>query len=126
VSLCHFSPARVLQAVTVGATHYDDERTYFSSSDGGAPLCKGGLDVFAPGWQVVSDKMGGCAPQNCPWMSGTSMAAPHVAGAAAVIWGLHPEWDQFQVIDELKATASQVVGDSRSESKGLVYVGPAN
>ncbi len=47
-SLCHGSPARVLQAVTVGATHYDDARTYFSSHDGDAPQCKGGLDLWAP------------------------------------------------------------------------------
>ncbi len=57
-------------------------------------------------------------------MSGTSMAAPHVAGAAAVYWGLHPDWDQFQVIDEMKAAATPVVTDSRSESNLLVYVGP--
>lgn len=123
MSLCHFSPARVQQAVTVGATHYDDARTYFSSHDGNAPLCKGGLDLFAPGWNIISTKMGGCSPSSCPWMSGTSMAAPHVAGAAAVFWGLHPDWDQFQVIDAMKAAASPVVTDSRSESNLLVYVG---
>lgn len=122
-SLCHFSPARVLQAVTVGATHYDDSRTYFSANDGNAPLCKGGLDIFAPGWNIVSDKRGGCSPSNCPWMSGTSMSAPHVAGAAAVFWGLHPEWNQFQVVDEMKAKATPAVTDSRSESNLLVYVG---
>jgi subtilisin family serine protease len=122
-SLCHFSPARVLQAVTVGATHYDDARTYFSSHDGNAPLCKGGLDLFAPGWNIVSDKMGGCPPVSCPWMSGTSMAAPHAAGAAAVFWGLNPEWDQVQVIDAMKAAATPAVTDSRSESNLLVYVG---
>ncbi len=123
-SLCHFSPPRVLQAVTVGATHYDDARTYFSSHDGDAPLCKGGLDLFAPGWNIISDKRGGCSPSNCPWMSGTSMSSPHVAGAAAVFWGLHPEWDQFQVVDAMKAAATPVVTDSRSESNLLVFVGP--
>jgi subtilisin family serine protease len=122
-SLCHSSPARVLQAVTVGATHYDDSRTYFSSHDGDAPDCKGGLDLWAPGWNVVSAKRGGCPPENCPWMSGTSMAAPQVAGAAAVYWGLNPDWDQFQVIDAMKAVASPVVTDSRSESNLLVFVG---
>ena len=123
-SLCHFSPARVKQAVTVGATHYDDSRTYFSANDGNAPLCAGGLDIWAPGWNVVSTKMGGCAPQNCPWMSGTSMAAPHVAGALAVFWGLHPEMDQFEAEAAMKATATPVVKDPRSESNLLVYVGP--
>jgi subtilisin family serine protease len=124
ISLCHFSPARVLQAVTVGATEYADARTYFSAHDGDAPLCKDGLDMWAPGWNVVSTKMGGCNPKSCPWMSGTSMASPHVAGAAAVYWGLHPEMDQFEVIDAMKANATMVVTDSRSEFNGLVYVGP--
>ncbi len=122
-SLCHFSPARVKQAVTVGATHYDDSRTYFSANDGDAPLCKGGLDIFAPGWNVVSDKRGGCSPSNCPWMSGTSMSSPHVAGAAAVFWGLNPEMDQFEVLEEMKAAATPAVTDSRSESNLLVFVG---
>ncbi len=123
-SLCHFSPARVKQAVTVGATHYDDSRTYFSANDGNAPLCKGGLDLFASGWNIISDKRGGCTPSNCPWMSGTSMSSPAVAGTAAVFWGLHPEWDQFQVLDAVKAAATPAVTDSRSESNLLVNVGP--
>lgn len=122
-SLCHFSPARVLQAVTVGATTYDDSRTYFSANDGDAPLCAGGLDLWAPGWNVVSDKRGGCSPNNCPWMSGTSMASPHVAGAAAVFWGLHPDFDQDQVIGAMKAAATPAVTDSRSQSNLLINVG---
>jgi subtilisin family serine protease len=122
-SLCHFSPARVKQAVTVGAMHYDDSRAYFSANDGNAPKCQGGLDLWAPGWNVVSDKRGGCHWNNCPWMSGTSMASPHVAGAAAVYWGLMPGATQFEVMDAMRADGLPVVEDSRSLSNLMVYVG---
>jgi subtilisin family serine protease len=79
---CRTSPARVTEAITVGATDAKDARASFSNY---GPC----VDTFAPGVGVVS-----AAPRttaNGPidttaWavMSGTSMAAPHVAAAAAV------------------------------------------
>ena len=69
------SPARVADAITVGAT---------TSSDAKAPYSNYGsvLDVFAPGTSVVS--AGRASSSAYVTMSGTSMASPHVAGVAAL------------------------------------------
>ncbi|MFD6227863.1 S8 family peptidase [Streptomyces sp. NPDC060232] len=73
---CGGSPASVPQAVTVGATDAADRRAPFSNHGS----C---VDLFAPGVAVTSagkDSATGTARS-----SGTSMAAPHVAGAAALL-----------------------------------------
>jgi subtilisin family serine protease len=70
---CDGSPNRVKQAVTVGATTSSDARAYFSNH---GPC----LDVFAPGYNIVSAR----PPAGSDTMSGTSMASPHVAGVLAL------------------------------------------
>jgi subtilisin family serine protease len=67
------SPARVLQAITAGASDRNDTVAYFSNYGPG-------VDVHAPGVDVRSTSPGG----GTAVYSGTSMASPHVAGAAAL------------------------------------------
>ncbi|HVF04852.1 MAG TPA: S8 family serine peptidase [Frankiaceae bacterium] len=74
VDACTQSPARVAEAITVGATDINDNGTWFTN--GGA--C---VDWFAPGQDIRSLGIANDLAQAT--MSGTSMAAPHVAGVAA-------------------------------------------
>ncbi|WP_277752143.1 S8 family peptidase [Streptomyces sp. C] len=73
---CAGSPAAVPQALTVGATDGADRRPTFSNHG----RC---VDISAPGQSVTSAWKG--SPTALARASGTSMAAPHVAGAAALL-----------------------------------------
>jgi subtilisin family serine protease len=77
---CRFSPARVLQALTAGATDRRDQRAFFSNQG----AC---VDLFAPGLDIESARRGGGGTT----LSGTSMASPHVAGVAALCRARHPQ-----------------------------------
>jgi subtilisin family serine protease/subtilisin-like proprotein convertase family protein len=58
------------------------------------------VDLAAPGTSIVSTWVNGGYAS----LTGTSMAAPHVAGAAALVWDAHPAWTHDQVITALKST----------------------
>ncbi|MFK0113100.1 S8 family peptidase [Streptomyces sp. NPDC091217] len=91
------SPADVPQALTVGATDRTDTRAPFS--DFGSAV-----DLFAPGVAITSDwNASDTAKATC---SGTSMAAPHVAGAAALYLAGHPKAGPAQVAKALIAGAA--------------------
>ncbi|WP_199756784.1 S8 family serine peptidase [Tautonia sociabilis] len=62
------------------------------------------VDLAAPGVSILSTLPGNRYGN----LSGTSMASPHVAGAAAMLWGLHPDWSYQQVIAKLLATVDPV------------------
>jgi subtilisin family serine protease len=70
---CASSPSNVKQTITVGATSNNDSATSWSNHG----QC---VDLYAPGDSITSAKRGGGSTV----MSGTSMASPHVAGAAAL------------------------------------------
>jgi len=72
---CNYSPARVANAITVGSTTSTDARSSFSNYG----TC---LDIFAPGSSITSAWYSSNTATNT--ISGTSMATPHVAGAAAL------------------------------------------
>ncbi|MFD8820246.1 S8 family peptidase [Streptomyces sp. NPDC059627] len=91
-----YSPAGVPQALTVGATDRADARAGFS--DYGAAV-----DLFAPGVAITSDSA--ASDTGRATYSGTSMAAPHVAGAAALYLAGHRGATPAQVAKALIAGA---------------------
>ncbi|MER7460469.1 S8 family serine peptidase [Micromonospora sp. NPDC126480] len=112
---CNSSPARTPAAITVGATTSSDARASYSNYG----TC---LDIFAPGSSITSAWSTSDTSTNT--ISGTSMASPHVAGAAALVLGANPSWTPQQVRDYLVNNATNnVVGSPGSGSPNkLLYV----
>lgn len=91
-----YSPARVAEAVTVASSTNTDARSGFSNI---GPV----VDIYAPGTDIVSAWYSSDTASRS-W-SGTSMAAPHVAGAAALYLADHPGATPAEVRDALVAAA---------------------
>jgi aqualysin 1 len=91
---CNYSPSSVTAAIVVGASDQIDQDTSFSNY---GPC----IDLFAPGDDVISAYIGG--DRASAMLSGTSMAAPHVAGVAAILLQ-----ENFASISN-KATANSVI-----------------
>lgn len=111
-----YSPGRVAGAVTVGATDRDDRRAALSNW---GPA----VDLFAPGERIVSASNASDTATRV--MSGTSMAAPHAAGAAALYLADHPRATPAEVSAALIAHAAK--GKVRDAGNGspnlLLHIG---
>ncbi len=90
-------PARSPRVVSVGAVDQNDVETTFSQRDET-------LDLLAPGDNILSTRIDG----NYASMSGTSMAAPHVAGVAGLLWSRNPNWKNTEVWWALRYTTDPV------------------
>jgi subtilisin family serine protease len=99
---CNFTPARVPEAITVGATgNFSTGAVPPTPVDGRASFSNFGtcLDIFAPG---VNIKAGWSTSDNATnIISGTSMATPHVAGAAVLVLAKHGNLAPALVRDSL-------------------------
>jgi serine protease len=115
---CGGSPSRAPEAITVGATTSADRRAGFSNFGN----C---VDIFAPGQGILS-----AAPTSdnaTAVLSGTSMAAPHVAGAAALFLESAPSSTPAQVDAALAGNATpNLVVDARSAANKLLFIGFIN
>ena len=109
-------PASFRGVMAVGSVNQTQKLSNFS--------CYGyGMSVVAPGEGILSTFPGGTYAM----IDGTSMAAPFVSGAAALVWSKHPEWSAQQVRQRLEQTATDL-GDAGFDPKyanGLVNLSKA-
>ncbi|HWL32554.1 MAG TPA: S8 family peptidase [Gaiellaceae bacterium] len=110
---CTGSPSGLGAAITVGSTTNTDARSSFSDF---GPC----VDFFAPGSNITSASF--LTDTGTATMSGTSMAAPHVAGAAALYLQGSPGSTPQQVRDGLfSLTTKNIVTDARSANAHLLF-----
>ncbi|MFG3033057.1 S8 family peptidase [Streptomyces sp. NPDC048253] len=112
-----YSPARVTQAITVGATTSTDARASYSNYGSV-------LDIFAPGSSITAGWYTSDTATNT--ISGTSMATPHVAGAAAVYLAGHTSATPAQVATALVngATSNVVTSPGTGSPNKLLKIVP--
>ena len=116
VDACTGSPARVPGAVTVAASDSGDKQASFSNFGS----C---VDLYAPGVGITSDYY--TSTTATASMSGTSMAAPHTTGAAAVLLSQNPGLAPADVAAALvsNATAGVITGATTGTPNRLLYTG---
>jgi subtilisin family serine protease len=113
---CGFSPAFVPSAITVGSTTSADVRSSFSNYG----AC---TDIWAPGSDITSASHK--SDDGTQTLSGTSMACPHVSGAAAIVLGESPSLNSEGVLQALlDKSIRNVINDLRIEdTNALLWVG---
>jgi subtilisin family serine protease len=79
-------------------------------------------DISAPGSQILSSTLTEYAGSPFAVFDGTSMATPHIAGAAALLLQLHPLWSPAQVKSALMSTAGPDYADTGRSSEASVLV----
>lgn len=97
VDACTTSPAGVEAALTVAASNSTDQQASFSNH---GPC----VDLYAPGVSILSAWH--TSSTATAWLQGTSMAAPHVAGAAAVLLSQDPTRTPAEISATLAADAT--------------------
>jgi hypothetical protein len=110
------SPGAARTAVTVGAIDDAGVVTEFSSRGPSPGSLAMKPDVVAPGLEIVSARLGG----GLVAFNGTSMAAPHVAGVAALLVQLHPGWTPSDVKSALITSASPIEAPVYARAAGRV------
>src|SRR5262249_31390623 len=113
---CHFTPAPTPEDTTAHASDINDARASFSNFG----TC---TDIFAPGVNITSSWNTSDTATNT--ISGTSMATPHVAGAAALIFSANPGLTPAQVASTMfsNATLNHITNPGAGSPNRLLFVG---
>lgn len=106
---CIGYPARYSSVMAVGSITSSNVRSSFSSTGST-------LEIMAPGSNIYSTTYNG----SYGTMSGTSMACPHVAGVAALVWSAKPSLTNVELRNALNLTANDMWDDSWRYGNGLV------
>jgi len=110
---CRYSPARVSEIITVGATTNNDSRASYSNYGD----C---IDVFAPGSSITSAWVDGDG--STASLSGTSMASPHVAGTAALLLQKYPDASPADIFSKITNNSTKgIVSNSLSANNHLLF-----
>jgi subtilisin family serine protease len=124
---CLSSPSGLLDAITVGASDTTDKRSIWQTIVPNEPLIDASnygtcLDLFAPGTAIQSASPASDTASQP--MSGTSMAAPHVAGAAARYLAANPAATHAQVAHALinEATPGKITNAGDGSPTLLLHV----
>ncbi|WP_338702585.1 S8 family serine peptidase [Streptomyces sp. Q6] len=125
------SPGTARSALTVGAVDAQDRLADFS---GRGPTVDGALkpEITAPGVGIVAARAAGtnigtAVDASYTAMDGTSMATPHVAGAAALLKQQHPQWKAARLKDSLVSSARTAADhDVYEQGAGRVAVDRAS
>lgn len=115
IDACLVSPARVPAALTVGAIDQGDRPVFFSNH---GPC----VDLYAPGDFIES--AWSTDDTATAVESGTSMASPHAAGAAAVLLGLNPSASPADVTGALASSAQAATVPNGAVSGPILHVAP--
>ncbi|MEO8576432.1 MAG: S8 family serine peptidase [Gemmatimonadales bacterium] len=106
-------PAAIPEVCAVGATDQLDKRAGFSNTGRH-------IDLMAPGVEIISTtptfRYDGDGERNYDAWDGTSMATPHVAGAAALVLAKSPGSTPAQVIRKLTSSADKVSGAKKGST----------
>src|SRR5215218_5727197 len=94
-------PAAIPAVIAVSAGTRTGEPAYFSNH---GPW----VDLSAPGYEVLTTDLVEGPGEGYVFASGTSFAAPHVAGAAALVSAQHPDWSPAQVAGRLRSSAQDL------------------
>ncbi|MDB5056269.1 MAG: hypothetical protein JWM44_4319 [Bacilli bacterium] len=106
-------PALYPEVISVGAVTSSLKRASYSSEGSQ-------LDLVAPGSDILSTTMDG----GYGVLSGTSMAAPHVTGAAAALWSKNKKWTNDDIKNKLFDTATPL-GSAHDYGHGLINIAHA-
>lgn len=105
---CRSSPASAPEAITVGSTTINDQRSSFSNYGS----C---VDIFAPGSNIRSADFRSRTGSRT--LSGTSMACPHVSGAAALLLGSENSLSPAAVAQQLQSRSTRgAIRDTRGSN----------